>query len=530
MFEKLLKACRDLEEARTPWSQKASDDLMHLVPDTITSQDVKEFLSENDKRELGSVAALWASHAAILRIARNVQDEKDDTKDNLNSTLIEIADRISSIILPVCDGASLDDDTTDYAALQRKADLGLVALDHLTKLLPGGPSQLSASTHLRLTAFTDPADAWTSPASARLSRTLLQPLDAPERREQRTRLVAEDILTGFLRPLFSKSRPAAVTASGRKAEFVEPSRYDSAASDSPETKPWKYARRYAVAVFAWAVFHADSELLQKHWPLYTPVLLTLLDESQPAALKVRALGLLRAFWARCPAGLMRQTGLADVFEQAAFPAVLYLPTLTPEDESLAILGAAYPALIEMAGLVADDHSDAGASLQPREGGKQEQQQQQLTEAHRMLLDKIIREGILVGYHHAKQHIRIDFIPMASEILTDPFGTQHMPSLMSAVKLLQAILRTCWPRIPHCCNEIIKMLMLCWLNVADDDDDEDSLPSGSPTLSKLKPELTKTADMLFAIMKAAEVDVSERVDPLIEKEPQLEKLFRARNLG
>lgn len=135
------------------------------------------------------------------------------------------------------------------------------------------------------------------------------------------------------------------------------------------------------------------------------MLLTLLDEPQPAALKVRALGLLRAFWARCPAGLMRQTGLADVFEQAAFPAVLYLPTLTPEDESLAILGAAYPALIEMAGLAAD-HGDPGAV--PRPGGdlQQQQQQQQLTEVQRKLLDKIIREGILVGYHHAKEHIRI----------------------------------------------------------------------------------------------------------------------------
>lgn len=116
--------------------------------------------------------------------------------------------------------------------------------------------------------------------------------------------------------------------------------------------------------------------------------------------------------------------------------------------------------------------------------------------------------------------------MASEILTDPFGTQHPPSLLSAAQLLQAILRRCWPRIPHYCNEIIKMLMLCWLNL----DDENSVPPDSSTLSKLKPELTKTADMLFAVMKAAQVDLSERVDPLIEKEPQLEKLFKARNLG
>lgn len=164
---------------------------------------------------------------------------------------------------------SIYTDTTDYAALQQKADLGLAALDQLTKLLPGGPSKLLASTHLRLTAFTDPADPWTSSTkSAELSRALLQPLDAPERREQRTRLIAEDILTGFLRPLFSRSRPTAVTASGRKAEFVETSRYDSVASESPETKPWKYARRYAVTAFAWAVQHADVSLFLPSFSYY----------------------------------------------------------------------------------------------------------------------------------------------------------------------------------------------------------------------------------------------------------------------
>ncbi|KAI1775693.1 hypothetical protein F4818DRAFT_440970 [Hypoxylon cercidicola] len=552
MFDGLLKACKALEKVQTLNWEQTSDDLVDLVPDSVTAQDVKGFLSEDGEEKLSPIATLWAVHAGILKIVQDVRNGKRDVKDGSYDTLIEVADRISTIILPVCDGVSSEDDVTDYAALQQKANLGLVTLCRLTKALPGGPSQLPASTHLRLTAFTNRADPWTSDATHTLSNTLLLPLEAPERRDELTRLITEHILMDFLRPLFSKSRPAAVTASGRKAEFVEPSRYDGTAAESPETKPWKYGCRYAVTVFAWAVRQADSELLQKHWHLYTPVLLTLLDESQPAALQIRALGLLRAFWARCPAGLMRQTGLADVFEHAAFPALLYLPSLTPENDSLLILGAAYPALIEMAGLTADY---PGADPRPREGlspgaGSKREPQQQLTEAQRKLLDKIIREGILVGYHHAKEHIRIvgllcetlvciingmgilavkhlkDLIPMASEIMADPFGTKYPPALMAAAKLLQAILRTCWPRIPHYCNEIIKILMLCWLNV----DDEESLPPSSPTASELKSELTKTADMLFAVMKVAQADLSERVEPLIEKEPQLSKLFRVRDSG
>ena len=72
--------------------------------------------------------------------------------------------------------------------------------------------------------------------------------------------MAEDVLSDLLRPLFSKSRPATVTASGRKAEFVEPSRYDNASAEAEARKPWKYDRRYAVTVFEWAVQHSDVSL------------------------------------------------------------------------------------------------------------------------------------------------------------------------------------------------------------------------------------------------------------------------------
>lgn len=110
--------------------------------------------------------------------------------------------------------------------------------------------------------------------------------------------------------------------------------------------------------------------------------------------------------------------------------------------------------------------------------------------------------------------------MVSEILTDPFGTKHPPTLSSAILLLQAILRACWPRIPRYCNEIVKMLMLSWLNIAD----EESFQPDDDNANALKAKLAETADMLSAVMKAAHVDLSERVMPLIEKEPQLDNLF------
>lgn len=116
--------------------------------------------------------------------------------------------------------------------------------------------------------------------------------------------------------------------------------------------------------------------------------------------------------------------------------------------------------------------------------------------------------------------------MVTEIMTEPFGTQYPPGLSSAIRLLQAILRTCWPRIPHYCNEIIKALMVCWLNV--EEEEEGLFPSGGPDAAQLQGEMTKTAGMLAAVMKAADLDMDERVSPLIKTEPQLGKLFKLAN--
>ncbi|KAI1466957.1 uncharacterized protein F4812DRAFT_71759 [Daldinia caldariorum] len=543
MFEELLKACKSVEGSQNP-SQEIDEDLLRLVPDNITIHDLESFLSHS-KDESDHVALLIAAYAIILKFSKNAEVQGIINEDNFDGAVNEIADHISSLIVPLCSGDSLDQDETDYATLQRKGNLGLKALDALTKIPSKAiPFQLPRPVLLRIAAFTNPTDPWTTAESSALSQTLLSAhLDGSQARP----FIVDDVLAGFLRPLFSKSRPAAITASGRKAEYVEEaSRYDGAARESSETKPWKYAHRYAVTVFEWAVRHADSPLLQAHWPLFTPVLLTLIDEPGPAPLKIRALGILRAFWARCPQTLMRDTGLAEVFEQAVFPAVLYLPSLTPEDEALQILGAAYPVLIEMAGLTIDQHTATVGSASTAE--TQKPAHSQITEAQRRLLDKIIREGIMVGYHHAKDHVRLvglfcetlvciingmgilavkhlkDFLPMLSEIMTDPFGTKYPPALISSIKLLQAVLLTCWPRIPHYCNEIVKMLMLSWLNISDEAESSSFTSDSSPIANELKTGLIQTATMLSAIMNAANVNFGERVDPLVEKDPRLSELF------
>lgn len=64
----------------------------------------------------------------------------------------------------------------------------------------------------------------------------------------------ESILKSYLRPLFSKSRPKTVTASGRKAAFPEEDDpHRGLMDETKDVKPWKFADHRAVTVFQWVV-------------------------------------------------------------------------------------------------------------------------------------------------------------------------------------------------------------------------------------------------------------------------------------
>lgn len=116
------------------------------------------------------------------------------------------------------------------------------------------------SAIIALATYTNQDDRWSSQELAESVQELLDGAFGRHSSGSDAKLQAfilDEVLQGFLRPLFSKSRPATVTASGRKAEFVQPSRYDNFDADAEANKPWKYQQRYAVTVFSWAVDHTD---------------------------------------------------------------------------------------------------------------------------------------------------------------------------------------------------------------------------------------------------------------------------------
>ncbi|KAK6827627.1 hypothetical protein PG987_010968 [Apiospora arundinis] len=558
MLDPILEAVERCDATGLPASSTCPE-LAQCVPSGIKLQDIAAGLDKLSSSTPDAVKSLRVIQACL----DNLQDGSEGETEDISSPLSEISDYVGRLILPVV-SASEDSDTEDAATAARtqflfKGELGLNILHALTSrhpsftLNPPNSPLREIARNLLQSQFSRPEQP--SPGKKRA---------AASSSSSKADFITDTLLTQHLRPLFSKSRPATVTASGRKAAFVEAP--DAAMLEDRAAKAWKYTHVYAVTVFDWAVRAAaattttkqqkkkvDDEvvvpLLAQTWHLFTPVLLTLLDESE-TALKVRALGIFGAFWSGCPPGLMDQVGLASVFEDAVFPAVHFLPNITPEDESRLLLNAAYPALFQLAGLTTDRDATAATTY-----SNEEAKTATLTTAQRKLLDRIIREGILTGYFHAKNHIKLtvvfceklayavngmgilsvkylkDILPMISEVMTNPFGTKHPQSVLSATQLLQAILRCCWPRISGYQTEIVRILTVCWLNIAD----EDTWPTAdkaAPTRSELESQLAKAAELLSSIMRKnaqegqdePSVTLAELVVPLIKKEPLLASLF------
>lgn len=136
--------------------------------------------------------------------------------------------------------------------------------------------------------------------------------------------------------------------------------------------------------------HSQEELISKEWPMFIPVLLTLLDDSTS---RVRRAGLsfLPTFLTKFPVNILNSTGLASVFEDAVFPTLYFLPPTTPVQESLRLLGYAYRSLHVLAGKLEQLVQVAPqVSRHPRS----------------QLLTRVLREGVFAGYLHAKEHTRV----------------------------------------------------------------------------------------------------------------------------
>ncbi|KAL1869902.1 hypothetical protein Daus18300_005363 [Diaporthe australafricana] len=430
--------------------------------------------------------------------------------------------------------SAYDDDYSDYEHVAYSSrEIAPYGLSILQVLNNEHSAEFSLGTLLTVISFTNPVvtDPWTTQEACDLAQHLLTEQILHHYNQP---ALIETILKDYLRPLFSKTRPKAVTASGRKAEFPEEDDpHRGLADDTKEVKPWKYADHRAITVFHWVVLNTDPDLMSKQWPLFIPVLLTLLDEGT-TRIRWRGLLILDSFLERLSANILRDTGLASVFEDAVSPTLHFLPSITPEEESTVLLEAAFTALLSL------------ARKMGLKGGK--------TELHSnspkaKLLDKTLRDGIFSAYFHVKDHVRIvevllnqtakivdemrihavkhlkDLIPMHTEVMSNPFAALAPSTLTAAIEGLQAIIANCWPRLstPAYQDELIKALVVCYLTVHDE---REQLGT---RFAAIDAELVKTASMLIVATRGSGgegvQDLGDKAAVLIEKEPLLAGLFK-----
>ncbi|KAK3353539.1 hypothetical protein B0T25DRAFT_214675 [Lasiosphaeria hispida] len=520
-------------QASSKSAEERCNALAEDAPQPLTLLDLVSVVREVAVKPTNTQVFMLLVLACLKKVV--YQDPKDEDAVRALASIIGQTIRpllwdLRRSMLPSSDGE--EDGEKMTIVVQRCAEAAepaTQALEHLAQLTSPATWIHDDEFWPTLIALADTTQDWTkiSPKVPGRVNALLQARFAGDH-AKKEQFIAEEILQRYLRPLFSKSKPASITAAGRKAEYQDPSagRGEGLPDDSEETKPWKFKDARAIPAVAWAVDQADEQLISKHWPLLIPVLLTLTDDNT-TAVRCRGLKILIKFLAKFPSKTLRNAGLSQVFEDAIFPTLSYLPTLTPEDESVQLLDPAFEVLLCLADML-ETTTASGATN------------------HKMkLLDKMLREGVFSAYFHAKVHVHIvellyrqlalilnqmgiyavkhlkDLIPMISATLTDPFALAAPATLLSAIKALQAVLAACWPRIHESPwqDEIINALTLCWCNTHDDD----SIVF-IPIRPTFEQELILSAKALAAVLKTEGVDLAVTVTPLVAKEPSLGRLF------
>ena len=126
-------------------------------------------------------------------------------------------------------------------------------------------------------------------------------------------------------------------------------------------------------------------MVQDNWPLIIPPLLAVVDD-EAIENKIKGCELLSMLLKMTTSSLLQKTGLGEVFQDALMPCLSYLPTLTSEEESLRLLEAVYPTLLD---LLRARYAEAESTAKKMAA-----------------IDQMIRIGIVKGFAHAGEYVKI----------------------------------------------------------------------------------------------------------------------------
>lgn len=350
-------------------------------------------------------------------------------------------------------------------------------------------------------------------------------IDEVKKYGELTSALASHFLALTIRPLFVKARPDNLTEQGRKKAAPElPAKMTSENSDERITKPWKSERdSFVLALLKWVVDSLDEKTAECVWPLLVPPILTLVDDWEAQHKRLGA-ELLHSLLRVTSPTLLSRTGLGSVFEDGLMPCLTYLPSLTPEQDSIAILSTAYPALFTLTTTrFPRPTTDASEDTNRRDRVK--------------ALDTIVRKGVLHAYAHCGQYpgisrvlflnlatllneLGIDsvkhlqyILPTLSESLTQAANTRQAELLAATLQALQALIFNAWPRMVEHRVEVMKSVSVAWLIMKEQAAEDDGGFEG------VKEKMVETVHVLHESMGKQESFLDE-CRQLLEADGQL----------
>ncbi|KAG6030952.1 hypothetical protein E4U41_007731 [Claviceps citrina] len=453
------------------------------------------------------------------------QSLNDDDVDELSVAKQSLVAALVSATL--CCG--LDATDTHRDALVAEAGLAsLLLLQFTTESV-----SLAASALAHIAAYTDPHNSWTTQPAALFANRILD-LQTATRTDSR-QLIADILASDIARPGPQHHRQKSTTVLEWALKRAEVGN-----GHEDETS----FQRSVINRSSSGNTDDRAEYVARHWHLFVPFLIDLIESHETTA-KKKALDLVIIFLAKCPATTLTNTGTDRLLESSIFPSLHLLPPLTLENDSAALLAAAYQALTDIA---VKDLALKGRSS-------------------RRLLDKLFREGILQSHQYASEYAQVttvllqntgkvvsclgifatkhlsvsiadtkrqmlmlimekNLLRLIESVMCDDLSLQHPELLMAASETLVLVIRNCWPRMRTAqrLEQVLRVLGICWLNLHESMK-EGASPSPRPSdASDVKRRIRDVASTLRSMAKDDYELIMPRLERVCVQDNRLEDLF------
>lgn len=408
-----------------------------------------------------------------------------------------------------------------------------------------------------------------------------------------------DLLSQIIKPMFTATKHPSLTSTGRKnlvalppaslgPQFVAFENDDDDDEDEGGSKAWKSPFTAPVLEYVLSSYSILSPpthrktTIEAHFHLLVPPLLNMIDDAdvrykaRGCALLARLCGVLTGV----QSDMLLRTGLGEVFVDALKANFMLLPTLTPEEDSLAVLRASYPAylaLVDATYMPAPTPTPTPTAT-PISASKPistttpssttlRNATTTVTPSNPSLttLTVLYRHGILASLTHLSsssilsstisaplttflltqippifrrlgvssvRHLQT-LLPLLRASLMDPFTLAAPGMVLAVFDVLEVVVEVCRERVrERWALEILRGLVGCWCNCLDELDPGTGTKSGSRGRdatsergSDIKSVLQRAKDLVRSLSDVVdEQDWHAVREELVQEEPDLKKLF------